>query len=83
MLFFISSQISLLAEDKKQEAIDQEKERVELTEEWKSLPIDLDVFQQGMPPTGIEATWHKSREDGEENENLSGDDAEVDKDEVM
>lgn len=42
-----------------------------------SLPVDLDVFQLGMLPTGFEATWHKSREDGEENENVTGDDAEV------
>lgn len=41
------------------------------------MPIDLDVFQLGMPPTGIEATWHKSSEDREENENVTGDDGEV------
>lgn len=69
---------TLIAGDKKQEETDQEKERVELMEEGRSLLIDLDVFQKGMPaPTGIVATWHKSSEDGEEKENVTGDDAEV------
>lgn len=74
-MYFLAH-FTLIAGDKKQEETDQEKERVELMEEGRSLLIDLDVFQKGMPaPTGTVATW--SSEDGEEKENVTGDDAEV------